>query len=480
MPRNNHFLWLAVGAVALMGFSFAAGYGLRALLWAVEGRAALAEGAFTGYTRLASRAGVETTVVGHGQVFAEVMHRLKELFVEPLPPASTLSQGAVDGMLTLLQSTGDADTRLIGAKEWGALTEEASGAFRGLGAVLTVRRYQGDKNELPKTQITVVTPMPGSPAEKAGLLPGDRITSLDSHWIAPQHLLKRTLNMLTEESENQFDPTILQQQEGVPEEDRAKPLSTEERKQREEQFERWRASTDLDSALSTLSTASEGEHTLIIERGSLPAKTVKVTFGKTVVTPIVKKKLAPTVAYLQVRRIDHAAKAVDQALTEFRASGLKSLVLDLRHNPGGTLPQAQEIASRFLTAGSVAVLEKRDSARKLVKKPLPVKSLDRRAKFSPIAVLVDGGTAGASKVLAAALRDAGVAKLVGDKTFGDGTEQTIFPLENGAAVSITTAKMLTRNGTDFDGKGLKPDVAVPASAGADHALDQALHLVRPS
>src|SRR6476619_2245474 len=102
------------------------------------------------------------------------------------------------------------------------------------------------------------------------------------------------------------------------------------------------------------------------------------------------------------------------------------------------------MASRCLTAGAVAQIEKRDSGRKLVKKPLPVKLVERRVKFSPMVVLADHGTAGT-----AALLDAGLAKLVGATTFGDGTEQTLLPLENGAGLSITTAKMLTRNGTDF-------------------------------
>jgi carboxyl-terminal processing protease len=483
MRRNKHFLGLALSATALMGFSFAAGYGVRALIWAVQGRVpALAadlgtrESAYAGFPRIASRAGTET-MVGHGQVFGEVMSRLRELFVEPLPSATTMSIGAVEGMV---RDVDDPDTRVMAAQEWSALTDEQKGVYRGLGAVLAVRRYKGE-DERTKVQITVVAPMPGSPAEKAGLQPGDRITSIDSHWIAPEHWLKRTLNMLTDEADFQFDPKMLNA-ERLTDEEREKPPTAEERKQRDDQIDRWRKSTDIESVLGTLTGSAEGEHTLIVERaGVSEPKTLKIQFGKTSVAPIAKKKLAPAVGYVQVRQINaDAVKALDQALAEFKASGLKSLVLDLRHSPGGPLTQAQEMASRFLTSGNVAVIEKRDSARKLVKKPLAVKPGERRTKFSPIAVLVDGGTSGTSEVLAAALRDAGLAKLVGATTFGDGTEQTVFPLENGAALSITTAKMFTRNGTDYDTKGLKPDVAVAASAGADRALDQALHLVRPS
>jgi carboxyl-terminal processing protease len=387
-----------------------------------------------------------------------------------------MSLGAVEGMLRDLD---DPDTRVLGTQEAAALAEEQSGVFRGLGAVLAVRRYKGE-DERTKVQITVVTPMPGSPAEKAGLQPGDRITSIDNHWIAPEHWLKRTLNMLTDEEEFQLDPKLLNAAK-LAEEEREKPLSAEERKLRDDQLDKWRKSTDIETTLGTLAAATEGEHTLIIERGKEEPKTLKVQLGKTTVAPVAKKKLAPTVGYLHVRQINaEAVKSLDQALAEFRASGLKSLVLDLRRSPGGSLTQTQEMASRFITTGPVAVIEKRDSARKLVKKPLAAKPVERPVKFTAIAVLVDAGTAGTSELLAAALRDAGLAKLVGATTFGDGTEQTVLPLENGAALSITTAKMLTRKGTDYDGKGLKPDVAVAASAGADPALDQALRLVRPS
>ena len=137
------------------------------------------------------------------------------------------------------------------------------------------------------------------------------------------------------------------------------------------------------------------------------------------------------------------------------------------------------MAGLFVSSGPFTILQERDAKRKLVEKPLVIKPPATPApKFSAIAVLVDRGTAGSSEVLAAALRDHGVAKLYGSPTFGDGTEQTVLPLDNGAAVCVTSAKFLTLKRLDFDGKGLKPDVVVPAAPGLDRQLEQAVKSLR--
>src|SRR5262249_18480904 len=152
--------------------------------------------------------------------------------------------------------------------------------------------------------------------------------------------------------------------------------------------------------------------------------------------------------------------AVESALKELHENGATSLVLDLRRSPGGSLEATQQIAGLFVPSGSVGWLQVRDEKRHPLEKTLAIKppTTGTVPKFSSIAVLVDGGTAGSSEVLAGALHDLGVTKLYGSPTFGDGTEQTIMPLDDGAAVSITSGKFLTPKRVDFDEKGLKPDV----------------------
>jgi carboxyl-terminal processing protease len=208
---------------------------------------------------------------------------------------------------------------------------------------------------------------------------------------------------------------------------------------------------------------------------------VKVTFGSLQVAPVSKPRILPgNIGQLQIYQLGPAAvPAVAAALKELHDGGAQTLVLDLRHSPGGSLEAAQEIAGLFLPSGPMAILQYRDDHRKLVDRQLAIKPAATAAPhFSSIAVLVDVGTAGSSELLAGALRDHGVAKLYGSTTFGDGTEQTIMPLDNGAAVSVTSGHFFTTKHADFDGKGLKPDVAVPASPGLDRQLEQAVKSLR--
>jgi len=233
--------------------------------------------------------------------------------------------------------------------------------------------------------------------------------------------------------------------------------------------------------LEMLMTQTSGEHTLTVERpGDPKPRQVKVTFGTLKVPPVSKRLLPGNIGHVQVRQLSpDTVAAVATALKELHEGGAQSLVLDLRHSPGGSLEAAEQIAGLFVPSGPVGILQVRDDKRKIVDRQLAVKPPSAAVpKFAAVAVLVDGGTAGSSEVLAAALRDHGVAKLYGSTTFGDGTEQTIMPLENGAAVSITSGKFLTPKRADFDGKGLKPDFAIPAGPGLDKQLEQAVKSLR--
>jgi C-terminal peptidase prc len=490
MKKRRELLWLSASTAALFVFSFTAGYGLRELYALASGRSGpewrATQQMIASYRRIASRNGagaVGEPDMGPPQLYAEVLDRLRTLYVDRLPDNTVMSYSSIEQMLASLY---DPNTRLLMPGEASALKAAEQGSFTGLGAVLTVKKANSTDRGSSDREITLVAPLPGSPAEAARLLPGDRITEIDNRWIAPIHLWSREMQFATDritraDSQWQRDGAA-----GPDPEDEGRPQATaEERKKALEAADkitnRWKSSIDLQSALEMLLTQPEGEHTLTIERAGEPKpRQVKVTFGKVQVPPVSKRLLPGNIGHVQVRQLgSETVTALATALKELKEEGAQSLLLDLRRSPGGSLEAAQQIAGLFFSSGSVGSLQVRDERRKLVDRPLAVKPPQSPApKFAAVAVLVDGGTAGSSEVLAAALRDHAVGKLFGSTTFGDGTEQVVMPLENGAAVSITSGKLFTPKRVDFNGKGLKPDVAIPAGPGLDRQLEQAVKALR--
>jgi carboxyl-terminal processing protease len=489
MKNRRELLWLSASTAALLIFSFTAGFGLRELYALASGKTgsslASSPRALARYLQIASRNGAAAAGepdMGPPQLYAEVLDRLRTLYVDKLPDNTTLSYSSIEQMLASLY---DPNARLLMPAEATALKAAEEGSFSGLGAVLAVRRPAPAEKNSTEREITVVAPLPGSPAEAAHLLPGDKITEVDGHWIAPIHLWQREMAFATDRI-GRADSQWQRDRDAGPDPDDEKPQATpEQRKQAQEAADkiadRWRNSTDVQAAMELLETQTTGEHTLTIERPGEPKpRQVKVTFGSFKVAPVSKRLLPGNIGHIQVRQISaDTVPALEAALKELHDGGAQSLVLDLRHSPGGSLEAVQQIAGLFLPSGPMGTLQVRDEKRKLVDRALAVKPATAPApKFNAMAVLVDGGTAGSSEVLAAALHDQGVAKLYGSTTFGDGLEQTILPLDNGAAVCITSGKFLTPKRIDFDGKGLKPDFAIPAGPGLDKPLEQAVKALR--
>jgi C-terminal peptidase prc len=465
MRRNEQVWWVAATALSLAAFSFFAGLGLRGLHQRLTQTEPTSASIFT-YPQIASAAprAVPDPDLKPGALFHEVLQKLKVYYVEPLPSGTKLSYGAIDAMLNELK---DPNTRFLTREEVEALRAASLGQYSGLGAVLTIRRQAADeataavpaRERSPSVRtITVVSVPPGSPAEKAGLKPGDRITELNGRWIAPVHLSFRALTQLTDDLGPQDyrprDPEEpVEPREPDPERQKA-------RKELDEARSRWRNSTELPIVMQTLVSEDRGEHELTIERGQ-PAKTlkIKVNFGRTKVDAFSSRRLNDSTGYVQILAFNsETPKRLGDVLAEFQQSGIKNLVVDLRNNPGGSIEAARDAAGLLLGQVKLAVLQERDASRKLVDRGLFARGA---ARFKPAStsVLVDGGTAGSAELVAAALRDHLGAHLVGSTTFGDGTEQELIPLETGAGISITRAKMLTSKSLDFEGKGLKADVA---------------------
>jgi carboxyl-terminal processing protease len=181
----------------------------------------------------------------------------------------------------------------------------------------------------------------------------------------------------------------------------------------------------------------------------------------------------PTTGYIALRIFGE--RTVDElrtALQELQTQGAQRLVLDLRHNPGGLLQAAVDVASQFLADGLVMSERKANDE----VKTYPVRS-GGLATDIPLVVLTDEATASASEIVAGALQDADRAPLIGRRTFGKGSVQLVFDLSDGSSIHVTVARWLTRGGQQIDGTGLEPDVPVAvenAPAGSDPDLAAAL------
>ncbi|RMH89012.1 S41 family peptidase [Lysobacter pythonis] len=170
------------------------------------------------------------------------------------------------------------------------------------------------------------------------------------------------------------------------------------------------------------------------------------------------------IASFQAGTGEDFGKAVE-ALKAASAGGLKGVVIDLRSNPGGLLAQAVKIADDLLERGLIVSTRGRQKGGDLVNRATPGDLLDG----APVIVLVDAGSASASEVLAGALRDNRRARVIGSRTFGKGSVQTLLPLDNGDAVKLTTARYYTPSGRSIQGVGIAPDVILHAEGGGSPA-----------
>jgi len=164
------------------------------------------------------------------------------------------------------------------------------------------------------------------------------------------------------------------------------------------------------------------------------------------------------VGYIRLTEFrENTAKDLDKALKKLNKQGMRALILDLRNNPGGLLHSAVEVASRFLEDEKLIVYTKPRSGKRIEYKSL---SADVKYLNIPMVVMINRGSASGSEIVAAALRENKRAILLGEKSFGKASVQTVLPLSDGSAIRLTTAKYYTPLGHSIHEKGIKPDIIV--------------------
>ncbi len=368
-------------------------------------------------------------------LFSTVLNLCKKHYVEKITPEkeTKMAQSAVRAML---ESLDDPDTRLITPEERKLLDDVEAGIFHGTGAILALKNEK--IGELETTNIVVVAPMPGSPAEEAGLEPGDAIIEVGGKWVINH--------------DPYMEPEIQKMRKMV----RNKQLDIlSYRKALDEVDARLKKGITIQDALDKLTTTTSGDLNIEIEKpGKSNRIKVKLRCRDTIVDPVVARELKGGITYIRIAQFNkRAEKEFTAEISKAQARKAKALILDVRNNPGGSISSATYIASKLTGGGTLATIQGRNTKRSI---RLP----KTRNIGIPVVVLVNGGTSSVAELFAGTLRDSQIATILGTKTFGDGLVQTPVVLKDGASAIVTTGKMITAGGIDFDKRGLDPDVTV--------------------
>ncbi len=321
------------------------------------------------------------------QPFWEAWDIVHDQYVDQPVDDYALMQGALRGMLEAL---GDEHTSFMDPEEFKAANESLAGEYEGIGA------YVDTDGEW----MTIISPIPGSPAEAAGLRSGDAIIAIDG------------------EDMTGVNPELVRQRV-------------------------------LGPAGTTI--------ILTIQRGNDEPFDVKITRARITVRSAEGKMLEDGIAYVQVTTFgDKTTPELIDALEDLMAQNPKGMILDLRNNGGGYLQTAVEVTSQFVGEGVVLYEQYGDGQRISYEAQPGGLAID-----IPLVVLVNEGTASASEIVAGAIQDHGRGKLVGVTSFGKGTVQNWIPLNNDqGAVRVTIARWLTPNENTIHDVGLTPDVVV--------------------
>jgi carboxyl-terminal processing protease len=323
--------------------------------------------------------------------FAEVYERIKRDYVDDVDDHA-LMEKAIRGMVAAL----DPHSAYLDSDEFEEIRLSTMGSYPGVG--IEVAAEDGS--------VKILRPIDGSPAQKAGLQPGDMIVKIDGEDIG----------------------------------------------------------ADLAGAIAKMRGSAGSTVKLTIRRpptGDLVEYSLKR--AKVEVHSVAEETLEPGYGYVRVTTFSETtAEDLNRAVASLKhdnPNGIKGLVLDLRNNPGGVLEAGVAVADAFLDSGVIVTADGRTPDARFRMDATPGDLIDG----APLVVLVNGGTASASEIVAGALKDHGRALLIGHKTYGKGSVQTVMPLTYGGAIKLTTSRYFTPSGASIHGKGILPDI-VPTDA----------------
>ncbi|MEK7503116.1 MAG: S41 family peptidase [Patescibacteria group bacterium] len=343
------------------------------------------------------------------------------------------SQDLVFGTVSgLLKSLNDPYSVFFPPEEHKEFQIEISGHFEGIGMEVGIR----------KNILTVVAPLKGTPAEKAGIKAGDKILRIGD-TTATDLSLEEAVRLIRGAKGTQVKLTILR---------------------------------NGDDATKVISVTRDTINIPVID-------TEKKASAASEQTPEKGQQVQNDVFVIRLYNFsESSAIKFRQALREFVESGKEKLILDLRNNPGGFLEASIDIASWFLPQGEIIAIE--DFGGKEAQKLHRSKGYDLFNENLKMVVLTNKGSASASEIVAGALQDHGIAKLVGERTFGKGSVQELLQLTGDTSIKITTAKWLTPKGKSISEGGLTPDFEVAEATneesekGIDPIMKKALELLK--
>ena len=322
------------------------------------------------------------------ELFSDTLSIIQADYVEE-PKPKDLIYGALEGMLSSL----DGYSHFLDPDSFREMEIETKGEFGGLGIEIGVR----------DGVLTIISPIDGTPAEKAGVKAGDKIVEIDG--------------------DSTRDITLA---------DAVKKL-------------RGRPKTTVN-----LTVYREGEEKLLdfkIVRAIIKLKSIKKA-----------EIINDNIGYIRIVEFqEKTSNELEEQLVKLKKQGMEGLILDLRNNPGGLLDSAYDVSDKFLPEGSVIVsLQGRTESMNKVFKS----SSKRSFTDFPLVILVNEGSASASEIVAGAMQDNKRGIIVGTTTFGKGSVQTIVPLKDGSAVRLTTSAYYTPSGRCLRDKGIIPDIEV--------------------